>query len=84
MKTTAGKTRPAPKGKRLIKIYAVDGRRTIAQGNHASLKDALRSYFEGTYLPKGGWDFKIVGNTMQVFKGDSVRTFRALELYQEP
>lgn len=86
MKTTKGKSGPAKPRQgmeRVIKIYYVDGRKTIGQFNAHSFKDALKIYYERNWQAQG-WDMKIVGNTMQVFKGENVRSFRALELYQEP
>ena len=56
-------------------------RGVIAQFYAKSLKDALKQYAERNWVPRG-WDYKIVGNTMQVFKGDQKREYRALETYQ--
>ena len=85
MKTTAGKTKPAKPGERLIQIYALEPahRGIIAQFNAASLRRALVEFHERMYKHKG-WSLKIVGNTAQISKGKSVRSFRALELYQKP
>lgn len=84
MKTTKGKTRPAePRGSRVIRIYGLDSRKMFAQFEAKSLKDALTEYYERNWEAKG-WDHKIVGNTLQVFKGENVRNYRALELYQTP
>lgn len=89
MKTTKGKTKPAEaREERVIRIYSVDGRKIIAQISAKKFKDALISYFESTYARKSDdWQYKVVGNTMQVFKPgkpNTVRVFRALELYQAP
>lgn len=83
MKTTAGKTKAPPQGERLVYIKALEPshRGVVAQFNAKSLKDGLKQFAERMYVPKG-WQYKIVGNTMQVFKGDTVRNYRALETYQ--
>jgi hypothetical protein len=88
VKTTSGKSKPPPRKERVIKIYYVDGRKVIANNSATSLRDALIAHFESTYPRKSpDWEYKIVGNTMQVFKKgkkSTLRTYRALELTQQP
>jgi hypothetical protein len=84
MKTTQGKTKAPKQGERVVKIYGVDSRRITAQFNATSLRAALKEFFERNLEPKGWKAGKYVGNTLQVIKGDNVRVYRALELYQEP
>ena len=83
MKTTAGKTKAVPTGERVIKIYSVNGRRIIAQISARNFKDALTRYFKKNWQDRG-WEHEIKGNTMQVYKGDAVRHYRALEISQKP
>lgn len=83
MKTTSGKSKPATKGKRLVYIYSEGRRGVIAQFEATSLRAALEEYHERMWKPNG-WNRKIVGNVMQVFKGNNSRTYKALETYQSP
>lgn len=83
MKTTAGKTKPAKPGTRVVKIYSITGKRVFAQFEAKSLRDALKQYYERNWQTKG-WKANYKGNTLQVSKGASVRLYRALELSQQP
>ena len=84
MKTTDGKTKPAAKNERPVRIYREHDGKLLAVVMASSLKAALAHYYENTLRGYGWTNPKHVGNTLTVTtKMKTTQLYVALEITQQ-